>query len=82
MGDSNVGTNRALLLFVVTDHPKDFPDKFVVRMFNVMSGECAATSYYETYDTIQQVREKMSMHGLIRLPRHPEDDPVIVETWI
>jgi len=34
-----------------------------------------------TASTLEELREKLPF-GLHRLPRNPNDDPVIVETWV
>lgn len=71
-----------LWVWVIYDHPRDFPDSFVARP------QC------ETQEGIQQfaegfaapeldmLRDHMRRMGLTCLPRHPSDDPIIVEVWI
>jgi hypothetical protein len=65
-------------LFVVYDHPKDYPDNFVVRRFIVdkPTGQCWL------YDDLEKARIDLQNQGRICLPRDPYDDPVIVECWL
>lgn len=66
-----------IYLWVVYDHPKDFPDAFVARRFR----DAQPTAEYFTAPDLQQLRG-MLPKGLTRFPRHPSDDPVIVEMWM
>lgn len=82
MDSVNAVTHATLLMYVVTHNPSDFPDKFVVRKWRIHSGGCEPTAEYETFDKLDEVRQKMREHGKSCLARHPMDDPVIVETWL
>ena len=71
-----------LVVWTIYDHPKDFPEFFVVRPHRVMAdGIVEAGEGYACPD-IEVLREHMRQMGLVCLDRHPTDDPVIVETWI
>lgn len=67
--------------FTIYDHPRDYPDKFVVRAFAIFPGEVLASGECILCDTLEEAREKIPP-GLICLPRAEGDDPVIVEVWI
>ena len=66
-------------MWTVYDHPRDQPDKFVVRMFY---GE-VWTPIGFLFDTLDEARSWVQYNGgCVRIPRSPDDDPVIVETWL
>lgn len=71
-------SDTLLVLFVLYDHPKDFPDKIVVRVWDAKRG---ATNIVWLADTLEQARAAMPPH-FIRLPRSPTDDPVIIESYV
>lgn len=63
--------------YCIYKHPKDFPDKYVVRRF---IGE-QPTDYHFVADTLEEVRDAIPS-GLFRMDRQVNDDPVIVEVWL
>ena len=68
-------------MWAVTCNPSDHPGKFVARKWLIGRGTMAATAEQHIADTLDGVRD-MLPRGLIAIPRHPNDDPVIVESWI
>ena len=71
-----------LSIWVIYDHPSDYPDSFIARRY---------FSYYEiqepTMDVIvapdyEYIRNALEKYGLVKLDRHPNDDPKIMEIWI
>jgi hypothetical protein len=68
-------------MYVVYDHPKDFPDYFVVRRHVVKNGEARASLACKYFDTLEQARLSVP-DGRVCITRHPDDDPAILETWI
>lgn len=69
-----------LPVWVVYDHPNDYPEGFVARMHVVIPSEGPTMMKVEA-DTLKGVREQLPP-GLTRIPRDPNDDPKIVECWI
>lgn len=82
----------AIPVYVVYDHPKDYPDHIVVRRQWVW-----AWFWLGTERRTPAIGHDVEVHrmpslgvahawlrslGLHRLERQDEDDPVIVETWI
>jgi len=73
---------KDLVMYVVLDHPLDFPDQCVAREWsigplgNTVPGEIVASG-----PDVKSVREQLPA-GLHRIPRERLDDPVIVESWI
>lgn len=79
MTDSHAPT--ALMLWVVTKHPSDFPDKFVARPNYVGPKGHYSVGAALTADTLEDLRAKLPQ-GLHRMARWADDDPVIVEVWL
>lgn len=67
-----------LTMFVLYDHPSDFPDKIVVRVWDALNGP---TNIACLFDTLDAAREAMPQHFTC-LPRANTDDPVIIESWV
>lgn len=71
-----------LCLYTVYKYPKDYPDKFVVRRWEINGKpQPENKEIVAVGEDLQEVRSKLP-HGLCRIERQPEDDPVIVETWL
>lgn len=71
-----------LPMWTVYDHPTDIPNKFVARCHVVMNGESGPTNNWITASTLHNLRMMLRMAGLTCLPRSPEDNAKIVETWL
>jgi hypothetical protein len=71
-----------LAMYVVYEKPRDFPNDFVVRRWDIMAGhlEPVKTDWVRTGKTLAEVRRHVP-EGMFRLPRDPNDDPRIVEVW-
>jgi hypothetical protein len=67
----------ALDLFVVYDHPRDFPEKFVVRRWQGI----VPTAEFALADSLEEARAKVP-GDCVRIDRNPADDPAILETWL
>lgn len=68
-------------IWVIYDHPRDFPDKWVVRRQWVEQGVIHFDKQAFLVDTLEEARECIPP-GLVRFLRSPDDDPVIVESWL
>lgn len=66
-----------LNLWVVYERPLDHPEHFVVRRWVLDR----PTKDFRLGRSLREVREFIPP-GLHRVPRHPNDDAKIVETWI
>lgn len=64
-------------MFVLYDHPKDFPDKIVVRVWDMDR----PTNIAWLADTLEEARAAMPVH-FTRMPRAKTDDDVIIETYV
>lgn len=67
-----------LSVWVIYDHPKDFPGYFAARMW--VNNTPTETMIFGT--TLEDVRGKLEDLGLVRIDRDPSDDPCIVESWL
>lgn len=70
-----------LRMWTVYDHPADYPDGFIARLWEVEGSSYRATDQVVTGGTLDGVRAQLPP-GLHRLPRSVGDDPVVVETWL
>lgn len=68
---------RSVAIFCIYDHPTDYPDHFVVRLWD---GE-EPTNTIVLANTLEEARAAIPQ-GLARFSRTEGDDPKIVETWI
>ena len=72
-----------LVLYVVYQHPRDFPRHVVVRAQAVhTSGAGWNARVACLYDTLEEAQREYEALGLSFLNRAPGDDPVIVGTWL
>lgn len=73
---------RPLALWTVYDHPSDQPDCFIARKFLIVAGGPIATEETRAARTLQPLRDSFELEGLYCLPREPNDDPKIIESWL
>jgi hypothetical protein len=72
-----------LAMWTVYDHPQDFPDRFVARLFVVgKGGEMITTPELVVTYELEVLREIFRDAFLTCLARAEQDDPVIMETWL
>lgn len=69
------------MMWVVYDHPTDYPFGYLARRWRVGSESAEATDERVVGISLAAVRAQLPV-GLVRLARAPEDDPVVVETWL
>ena len=75
--DSEKRKCKRLPLIVIYDHPADFPNEVVARLWDSER----PTEIYEKANSVDDLYAKLPLKGMIRLERLPSDDPVIFETW-
>ena len=75
--------NDIVEMFVVYDHPKDFPNHFVLRRWWIDGKlpDGTPTQDYRTADSLEAIRELVPWE-CVCLRRNEGDDPSIVETWL
>lgn len=70
------------MMWVIYDHPKDFPDKFVAREWNIGPGRATPLDNVITSNDLEELREQMVQKCLTKIIKSNIDDPCIVETWM
>ena len=67
-----------LPLITLYNHPKDYPDKIVARIWEGRTAQ--PTNAVILYDSIPDA--KNDLRAFTRLERRPEDDPCIICTYL
>lgn len=67
-----------LSIWVIYDSPADAPGMFVARRWE---NDQPTTDALASAD-VEALRDEMERRGLVKLMRHPTDNPVILETWL
>ena len=70
-------THEAVIIWVIYDHPIDYPTGYIARKFL----NDKPTAEVLTADGIHEMRQKIPK-GFVRIDRHPTDDSSIVESWL
>ncbi|MPM90789.1 hypothetical protein SDC9_137911 [bioreactor metagenome] len=65
-----------IAMIVVYEKPKDYPQNYIARLWD---GNIP-THYAVIRNSLEDIR--LAIPPMHRISRHPDDDPVIVETWI
>ena len=73
---------KVLGVWAVYDHPKDFPDVFIARLWLVTGDGSTATTMRLESPTVEPIREKLAHEGRVKMDRSKFDDPCIVEIWL
>jgi len=71
---------RELSMYTIYEHPKDYPDNYIVRRWVAKNGFTEPREAILT-DTLDEAR-RVVPYGLYRMEPDPTDDTTIVETWI
>ena len=74
----------ASVIVTVYDHPQDFPHGYVARAHIIAHGGKAAYASQAIYiirETLDEVRAAIPL-DMVKMMRHPQDDPVILETYV
>ena len=71
-----------LPMFVITDHPTDWPDFYVARLHLTLPDGDQLLPFVIMDRSLERLQTTMEALGLVKLMRDPADDPVILETWI
>jgi hypothetical protein len=71
-----------LVIWTVYDRPKDHPDGFVARMFEVGGGDAPVATDRTLTGELEELRAVFWKAGLMKLTREEGDEPQIVECWV
>lgn len=75
-------------IWVVYNHPKDYPDDFIARLWEVQDHQLPLFPVLTpTKETIiskdyNEIRKQLRAKGLWRLPAVEEEDLCIIEKWV
>ena len=74
----------ALSIWTIYNNPRDCPGLFIARRHEVHEGYSASTEDHIVAETLEHVRGLLCHQnpGLFLIPRDPNDDPCVVESWI
>lgn len=70
-----------LPMATIYEHPSDYPDHFVVRVWEVGAKDMR-TAGVHLANSLEGARRMVPHRFDYCIPRDETDDPVIVETWI
>jgi len=79
--DATVHSETGISQWVVYEHPRDYPEQYVLRRWIIAKGMIIATHDVVLADSLEEIRKAVPA-GLYCLPRFAEDDPCIVESWL
>jgi hypothetical protein len=68
--------------WVIYKHPKDHPDRYVLRATYITDAHNIMVDPMAWVHKDVEVLRRILPPGLVKIDRHPNDDPVILETWI
>jgi len=72
-----------LIIYVLYDHPSDFPNHFLIRRHFILGGRIKPEKgAFIVSNDLDFLRQKLKKMDLICIPRDETDDPVIIESWI
>lgn len=71
----------ALSMYVICDHPSDYPEYFTVRRLWMEGGKITHAQHCDLAKTLEEARAFLPPGG-VNIGREPHDDPVIVESWV
>ena len=77
-------SRMASVIVIVYDHPQDFPHGYVARAHIIAHGgksAYASPMIYIGRETINEVRAAIPP-DMVKMMRHTQDDPVILETYV
>lgn len=74
--------DEALSIWVLYDHPTDWPDHFAARRHVAYGPDAGPTADLVLDQDLERLRRVLERLGLTRLDRMPGDDPKIIETWL
>jgi hypothetical protein len=71
-----------LTMWVIYAHPSDHPQHYVLRRRHVLGGRIEVDTAHTLLANDLAGARALLPPGLFRLPRLPDDDPLIVEMWV
>lgn len=78
---SRPAPENASQMWVIYERPRDYPEHYVARLFYITTAGILAEPTAHIADTLEDARLYVPQWA-VRLPRYPNDEPQIVESWI
>jgi hypothetical protein len=78
--DVDIRTLSALPMISIYFNPKDFPGKYVARVFDIRPGAVHVTRYIMINESLEKMRSSIPA-GFSCMNRTTEDDPELLEVW-
>jgi hypothetical protein len=77
-------SDDVLTMYVVIEHPYDYPESYVIRQWDILRGEVHVRDIVAVADTRQEVERVLleTRPGLVYMPPQRADDKVIVGVWM
>ena len=75
--DSEKRKCKRLALIVIYDHPADFPNEVVARLWDSEQ----PTEIYEKANSVDELYAKLPLAGMSWIERFLDDDPAILGVW-
>lgn len=79
--DAGREDSRPLPMWVIYEHPLDFPQSYVVRRVEVFAGKLVYDAICTLHHSLEDARAALP-EGLFCIGQQPDDDPSIRETWL
>jgi hypothetical protein len=78
-----VKDGEVVRMWVVYDHPSDYPDHFVARLHEADASGSRPTGSIVQSDDLAKLRDVLAFEmRLVCLTRDPTDDAKIMEVWL
>lgn len=81
MANADAMKRGALAIWTIYNRPLDHPDGFIARLHEVGKGKTGPTDK-TVMGELDEIRHAFYRAGLTRMPRSPEDEAQIVESWL
>jgi len=76
------GFHGCLQIYVVYRNTKDYPGEYVARIHHIHGTKVGLEiEIFARSKSLDELRNSLPP-GLHCMPRHPADDPVVLETWL
>ncbi len=68
--------------FVIYEKPRDYPNHWCVRRYTIGPNMGVKAHEVSIFIDLEEARAFLRRTGLHCVPRHKDDDSVIIETWL
>lgn len=79
--DIDIRKISSLPMISIYFNPKDYPDQYVARVFDIRPGTVYATRYVMISNNLGELQRAMP-NGFERMDRFPNDEHELLEVWL